>query len=409
MRCACASIGLALLLAGPASAQDAPVPLSESEFIERYRSAEPRFSGLAAQVTHSKALVFDRRALSNPHFIAERESVGGVAENFAGVSWTFDLGGRGPRIDSALSRVDAAKQNAARQRLVLVLDALEAYYAAVLARDRVSYLKSARTPLAETVTRVRAKASAGESAGYELDRLELELARHDERIERAVNQHSLAKQTIAQLIGATAKQLSVSGTLAVAAPPDLATLLSKAREQRFDLRAARAQSKAATLAATAAGRWWVPKVGLSGGIKTISAGGATDTGYMVSLNLGLPIFNRRQAERKRAQAEDQRARASINHLARAIPAKVSLLHAALVAKQHRLALLEKDQMLRASRLVSRARLLYREGEGDVVDVVDAHQTALQVGLRRLELQHLTRRAGLDLWRAVGVRLPGGVN
>jgi cobalt-zinc-cadmium efflux system outer membrane protein len=395
---ACALLVLSI---SPAAWADQPRRLTEAELIREYQRVEPRLAVAEANVTAMKATVTEARMLVNPQLAFNRESTGGVAETFAGAGLTFDLGGRGARIDSARARVRAARQALTHRRRQLTVDALARFYTALYAHQRVGILERARAPLSVLVARLRSQASAGESAGYDRDRLELELVRFEAALTAAKNRRQVARVELARLLGKAGASIIPSGSLTVKAPPPLQQLLAGAVEGRADYRAARARLSAARASARSASRWWIPAVNLQAGVRTVAQPGQTDTGYAVGLSIELPLFNRRQAARRRAAASGARARATMSWVALRTRGQLRAAHATLRARLGMLRKLEREQLRRATRLVKRAALLYHAGERNVVDLVDAYRTALDIRLRRLELQYRAKLAELDLLRALG--------
>lgn len=391
---------LACVMSSPAWA-DQPRRLTEREFIREYQKVEPRLRGSAAQIGVRQAAVAGARTLLNPQLSFARESVGGEAENFAGVGLFFSLGGRSASIQSARALVRASRHTLTNQQRRLTSDALVRFYAAVYARQRTELLISARKPLFALVQRLRAQAKAGERAGYDRDRLELELVRFDATLSAARTRHNVARVDLSRLLGDTSRTVHAKGSLAVKRPAPLATLLTGAVEQRSDWRAARSRLDAARAAGAAAKRWWVPAFNLTAGVRTRSTSMASDVGYQIALNVQLPIFNRRQAARRRAAAQRQRALADMSWAAVRVRGQVRVGHARLLAALDQIAKLEREQLARAERLVKRATVLYRAGERRVVELVDAYRVALDIRLRKLELQYRAKLAELALRRALG--------
>ena len=210
-----------------------------------------------------------------------------------------------------------------------------------------------------------------------------------------------------QLLGASEQGFVVADPLRTPRPATLQDLASRATRQRGDVRAVRAELDAAKRSGDAAGRWWVPALGLSGGVKTVSSPGGSGTGYAIGITLEIPILDRRQRARQRAAAAGQRAHATLGFLNAAIPGQVRSAHAALEGHLDRLQALEADLLPRADKLVGRAGLIFREGEGSVVDFLDARRTALEVRAKQIELRYRAKASELELWRALGARPDGG--
>ncbi len=384
-----------------ARAQDQPLRLSEADFIDRYRGAEPRLRIRAADITAAGAGVASARTLLNPRLQYEREAVADDVENAAGIALSLDLGGRNPRVRSARLRVRAATLATAHASWELVVDALAAYYTAARDREHVALLESERIPLAQIVDLLRTRAAAGENAGYDRDRIELELLRYDERMDDVRSSYRLARMELGRLLGRD--EVEPTGSLSASRPGDLTALITGTARKRPDWRAARAHVDAAADQAVAAGRWWVPSVALAGGLKTVAGGGDSRTGYFLSAAVEVPVFDRNRTARIRAAAAQKRARATMDYLDVAVPAAIRTAHARLSGSLNRLEQLDREQLPRAEKLVHRASLIYREGESGVAELTDAHRTVLEVKERRLKLQYRAKLAELELWRALGER------
>jgi cobalt-zinc-cadmium efflux system outer membrane protein len=63
----------------------------------------------------------------------------------------------------------------------------------------------------------------------------------------------------------------------------------------------------------------------------------------------------------------------------------------------------RDQLARLAQLLRSAETAYRDGGGNVVELVDAYTTARDTRLRDLELRRDARLAEIDLWLALGRR------
>jgi len=396
-----APLFLVLLATSSARAQNEPVRLSESEFISRYVRVQPQLRIAAARITAAESDLFRARALRNPTLNLNRQSAGDETENTATVGLWFDLGGRRSRLQSARFRISAARARVARTRQVLLIEARRSYYKAVFARERVSRLTEARKSVDAAFRLLTIRAKAGENAGYDRDRLQLELARYDARLSQAGNRYALARLALARMLNAPAKSFDVTGSLQRSKLPALEAILPEIQLKRPDLRAARALLSAANRQTAAAKAWWIPAFQLSAGVRTLTTSGATNTGYAVGLSVRLPIFNRNQAARRRAKADRRRAVATIAHLGNTIRANVRGAHTTLTANVKRLRKLRSAQLPVARRLIKRAHLSFREGEKRVVELVDAQRTLLDVRLRELDLEYQAKLAELTLERALG--------
>jgi outer membrane protein, heavy metal efflux system len=400
--------GLALLPAIVAAAQ-APAPLSEKEFLARFERTDPRFEALRARAASSGAEVVRARALANPSLSLDREQVRGQPEDFVRLSVPLDVSGRRSRtIAAAEMGARAAGEEASFDTLALLLDGLDAYHEAAYLRLRATILHEGRDELARLVEAVRARHQAGDAAGYDRDRLELELGSYDDLLAGAEADLAGARVTLARLAGEPGARFDASDELGL--PPTSAganALAADALATRADRRTATLRLRQAEREASAARRAWIPTLALSGGLKRVVVddgfGEATANGFIVGLSLSLPIFDHGQADLARGLAEARRWRATSLALERDIQTDVRRAQELLQARIAQARRYRETQLGRAQDLVRRAETAYREGDRPVFELLDAYRTAREVRLRELELRRQARRAWLDLWRAIGRR------
>lgn len=137
---------------------------------------------------------------------------------------------------------------------------------------------------------------------------------------------------------------------------------------------------------------------------TADLGDQTATGYVAGLSLTIPIFDRGQGERERANAERHAADAEARALERQVPTAVQLAHDTLVARVEQARRLTSGQVARLDMIVRAAEAAFREGNASVVELLDAHRAAREVRLRAVELHYRVARDRRDLELAVGQRL-----
>lgn len=401
---ACSSLLAALLGAAVPARADQATPLGEREFIDRFQRAEPGFDALAARVEASRAEVTDARVLPNPSIAADREEVfvsgEGEPENILRLSIPLNLSGRrGRRVRAAEAGVAAARAERALGIELLVLDALDIYYDAAYARERAGVLHDGRDELAKLVDVVRARRSAGDVSGYDLDRLELELGAYDDAIADAETELAIARRRLGVLVGEPDRPFDASAQLELAGPPPRAAPPA----QRGDVRAARLRVTQVEAELAAARRAWVPSLLLSGGLKTTEAAGDRSTGYVAGLALELPIFDNGQADRARSAARRRERRAEARAALRAATLAVATAREEVARRQAQTTTYQETQVKRLPDLLRRALTSYREGDRPIVELLDAYRTARDIRLRHLELRRLVRKADIGLRRALGHR------
>lgn len=392
-------------LAAPGWAEE-PASISEAELLRRVEERNPRAEAIAASVDVARAEEAAASILANPSVGYTREEVfpdgGAEADQFVRLAWALDLSGRrGKRIAAARAGTRAAAAEADRSRLELVLAARDTYHDAAYQRARVTILREGRDGLAGAAEAMRARAKAGDVAGYDADRIELELADLDETIAEADAELARSERGVARAAGGGEDRLAASDAPALPPEPSpLAALLDAGREHP-ELRAGRLRAEQARQAGAAARRGWIPSLLLEGGLKTTDAAGETATGYFAGIGIELPIFDHGQGDRARADAARRVAEAETRALEREVPSRIREAHADLTSRREQATTYAQGTAARAADLVRRAETSYREGERSIVELVDAHRTARDTKLRALTLIREAQRAEGDLWRALG--------
>ncbi|MBA3396790.1 MAG: TolC family protein [Deltaproteobacteria bacterium] len=402
-----AVVGLALAR-GHAHAQPAVAMIDEATLVAELEAKDPRAAVAAAKLADARADVAAARVRPNPTISIEREEpfVGGtgLATNYLRLSVPFDISGRrGRQIEAAQAGVRAVDSDATQAKLELVIQALRVFDDAARARLHVEILTSSRTSLVRAVEIARKRGKAGDASGYEIQRFELELAGHDDDLATAQIDLARARGQLAALTGRTG-ELDASSTLDLpAAVPTVETLLAKANG-RGDLRAARLRGEAANRRAGAAGRGWVPTPTLTAGAMTVDLGDQTATGYVAGVALTIPVFDRGQGDKARADADRQLAIAEARWLERQIPSAVQVAHTTLMARIEQTRRLATGQLDRLDVILVAAETAFREGNASVIELLDAHRAARGVRTRALDLRHQVARDKRELELAVGQRL-----
>lgn len=380
--------------------------LDEAAFLAAVESADPRIARLAADVDAAGAEVLAEGVRPNPSLAFDREEVfpdGGVATNYVRLVWPLDVSGRrGRRVAAARTAVEAVSAEGDATRFELTIDALRVFYQAAYARLRVETLQLERGPLAQAVEVLRKRSGAGASSGYDLQRLELELAVFDDLIVSAETDLFAARSQLATLVGQPDGLVDAESSLEVPVMPaelDDAEVLGG----RSDYRAAKLRAESAEQRADVASRGWIPDFGLSAGFMSSDLGDDTAFGYTIGISFTLPIFDRGGAAGARARASKRIADADARVIEVQVPAAVQTRRETLARTIEQAKDVASEQLSRLADLLRAAETAYREGEGSVVELLDAYQIARDTRLRDLELRRDARLAELDLWQALGRR------
>jgi cobalt-zinc-cadmium efflux system outer membrane protein len=392
--------------AGTARAQVAALPLDEAAFVAALERDDPRAPLIAATIARGDADVLAAGVRPNPELQLEREQAlapDRAATSYARVAVSVDLAGRRPRrIAVARAEVDALRAEADRARVVRTIDGLRAFNHAAYAARVLALVLAERAPLARAVEVVRRRGVAGAGSGYDVQRIELELAAYDDQVAAAEAALATARAQLGAQLGVAA--VDAASDLALpAAPASIEALAAGAVEARGDFRAAAARRTAADAWAGLAARGSIPDLDVIVGVMANDGAGGAGIGATLGLALSLPTFDRGQGAAAQARAAHAVAVAEQQWLAATVPSQIAIARDAVVRSRAQAERLTSDQLARLDPLLRAAETGYREGAAGLVELLDAYRAARGARLRDLELRRDARLAELDLWLALGHR------
>jgi cobalt-zinc-cadmium efflux system outer membrane protein len=186
--------------------------------------------------------------------------------------------------------------------------------------------------------------------------------------------------------------------------PAVDALMARAETSRGDLVALARETDAARFAEQVAGRQAIPEPEVIAGTKTSNAAGG-DIGSVVSVHVGIPLFDRGQPERAAARARDRQVRAEAAVLRQTIHAQITAWRAAVIerrtiADRHRAAMDAGTAQIERIAQVS-----YDAGERGILDLLDAYRTGAAARVRQTELDAAVREAEIELEFVSGWEMP----
>lgn len=398
-----------LLFLHPAARAEEPLPITPEELVERALASDPRLAALDARVAAARVEPRAARLWANPALSLRRESVpapaGTADDDYLELTLPLDVSGRrGHRAASLAAGADAISGDAEARRHELVLAALAAYRDAAWAHARADVLRQGRASLARVAASLRSRHSEGDASGYDLGRIETELASFDDLLAEATTEAGIAERALARAAGMPDAALRPATPLKAPAPPaPPATLVTDALASRGERRAAASRVRQEEELGIVAERAWIPGLELGGGAKSVKAAGETASGWVAGIGLTLPLFDRGQTERERSRARTAEAKAELDAIDRRIRGEVEDAATRLAEQVSRLHRLDTEQSPRAEQLARRAEVAFSEGEIGAFELADAHRTARDARLRALDVRWQASRSELELWRATGKR------
>jgi len=329
----------------------------------------------------------------------------GESDDGVTVSIPLVLSGRlGLEHAAAQDRAEAAAARRSRARGEIRHEATRAYLQAVAAQRRVDVITRALVSLDEVARVVVAREEAGEAAGYDRARIELERARLQDQHRAAAASHIAARAVAARLSGLGAEELR---PFSAALPPPEATgdaqaLLAHLLATRADLRALEHATRAAERSAEAAGRRLFPDPVLTAGPSLLDLGSPTwGAGYSVGLSVPLPLFDRGQGAERVALARRDTLRVERERLTAAATARLEGALAVLTAEREMIERHEADVVRRAAALTTIVETAYGAGGATLLALVDAQGAHRQALLRAIDLTLRARLTENDIRQLTG--------
>ena len=402
-KCGIGAVSILLIGLSIAHAQS----LTEEQVL-RLAEESPQVRALKSRPDIVRAETQARRLLKNPALIFTREEAGDTEEDFLLIQQELPLTGwRRLQRRAGVAAVSAAYDQSTYAVKQLRSDVRRTFYKLLLEHERESVLQEAVTKLQEVVRILREREREGEGSLFDRVRAERELV--DIQAELAATQTLIAEERshLASLLGLDTEpdSLHVIGDFEGATElAPLSDLTDRALSSRADNSAAHSRIEQFLLERRASKRRRLPEPTVSVGQKTVKTADEEDDGYVVSISVPLPLFNRGQAEEARAQAATTVAKAEHESLMQRIKAEVTAAYRTLIVRRRLAdeytAKLEEVSLL----LAPAAQLAYEEGEMGILELLDAHRTTIASQLRVLELKAGAKEAEIELVRVVGAEV-----
>ena len=379
--------------------------LTEEQALTRMRMEHPQIRVLRFTVREVAADARERGLLANPTVSYTREDAGLSVDNFLLVTQELPVRRRlGLLGEAAAQAVSAAEASADADLLAFDTRLRLAFTDLLLAQERTQALETGVSELSRLVDVLRAREEQGEGSRFDRLRAEREVAEIGTDLDTVAIDRGTAQARIASFFapGTDPAGLTAVGRLAEGGTvPDLDSLLTQALARRPDYRALTFGEARWETERRAAKRLRFPAASVTAGLKRTGPPGATDSGYAVTATLGVPLFNRGQAQVDRAEAARARVNAERLVLGSRIESEVRVAHAAASRYRELVDSYRAGSVERAAELAAIATAAYEEGEYGILELLDAYRVTLGAELRLLKLAAAGRRAAIELDRAIG--------
>jgi len=344
----------------------------------------------------------------NPGVAYQIEDAAGVRDEFLTFQQELPITGRRGLVRDGADAAASAAGLAAQRELRADASRMRETFFEVLYRESISdRMRLGAKRLERVVGILDKREREGEGSGYDLLRAEQELAEIEIAVSDAEAMLSVARSRFGAFFDPKRKMESarlegeLQPTGELPAPTDA---IERALAQRGDLMALRAETQRLDLERQAARRRRFPEPTLTAGWKRTRVLGIDDTGFIASLTVPLPVFDRGQVVARRASADRDRTALEVEILEREIRADVQAALARERAARQAAGRQGRDVEQRARELRRIAELAYDEGEAGILELLDAYRSSLATELRTIAVRYAAKRAEIDRDRAIGVEV-----
>ncbi len=425
---ACAA-GAGFAAGGDAAPDVATLLRRPDALVDLLRRTQPDVAAAAARVDQARAAIGTARLRPNPTFDMSIANIPlgetnppGLATKDAliwsvGFAQTVELGKRAPRIASARAQDASAREAWLGEIADRAAEARTALGRVVEQRARQEFLEQTLAEARSSFALERARETAGDLAGNDLDRLQLDLLGLESDVARARAELDGAVAACRALLAIpcdaesagladleSAAPLPEATPEALAAAPPLRALVEDERAATFDAQLARRR------------RIPDPTLGVAYVRDWFTVSGDNPRSWQASVSFNLPLFDRGQHDAARAAARAREAAAARGAALARAGGSVKDLGARRTFLEQALRQLAAESVPRSTQILDTTRKALDQGEASMTDLLLARRAHTSILLNQLELRfelftvtnELRRLLGLDadLVRAAAAAPPG---
>lgn len=331
----------------------------------------------------------------------QEEGSGAFTNYGVKLSQEFEIAGqRKLRVNAAeksLSKTGFEIKDRERELTYAIKDA---FAKALTAKRRVELVKEVVKLQEELLGFTIIKYQAGDVSGLEVNLAEVELSKAKRDLLSAEKESKEALLALQGLMGARPDTaLNLEGELA----PDTLSLPARERlqmlaaSQRPDIKAAYTEEERSKTAIALAKREAVPNVTLSGFYDKDERKDVVG----VAVSIPLPLFDRKQAEKKEAKARAEQAKLRLAGLEKTIEREIEEAYSALTASLNELALFKKEIESKTLENLNLLNLAFKEGKISFFDVRLAQRETIEIQFSHLDSMLRARQALNAMEKAIG--------
>ncbi len=331
------------------------------------------------------------------------EGTGTVTNYGVRLSQQFEIAGqRGVRIDVAEKNLARVTQAIRHRERSLVYEVKTAFARALSGKKRVSLAGEVSRLQEELLGFTNTKFEAGEVSALEVNLAEVQNSRAKRELLSAEREYRESILALATLMGLTSgTSMTLDGELSpeLSSMPDKESLRSGLLE-RPDIRAASAEVERAAGTVDLITREAIPNVTLAGFHDRDENRNETGMGLAISI----PLFDRKQGEKREAQARASQARIRKAGLERRVEGEFETDYSNLVSSQAEVSIFKKEIVAKSQENLELLNLAFREGKISFFDIRLAQRETIEMQYAYLDALLKAQQAIYAVERTTGGKL-----
>ena len=404
MRCFIITAFFILFLVGPA------YPLTVEETVQRALTHNPDLLALRLEEeTASGQLEKARLLLINIPTIEgnvskkdrpEEEGSGKFTNYGFKLSQEFEIAGqRSARIDIAEKELARVKSEIKDKERVLISDVKDAFTKVIALKKKSGLAREVVQLNEELLGYTKIKFQAGDVSGLEVNLSEVELSKAKKELLLSEREYREALLALQGFLGSSPDMsFAVQGDLPSEAPvlPDK-EVLKAALSRRPDAKATVFEVEKTRSALKLAEKEVIPNVTLSGFYDRDERRDAVG----IEMSIPLPLFDRKQAEKKEAYAKAEGAKIRSDGLKKAIEREVEQAFSDLSTAIEELSLFKKEIIVKAIENLNLLNLAFKEGKVGFFEVRLAQKDSIEAQFAYIEAQARAQLALNTIEKTIG--------
>ena len=316
------------------------------------------------------------------------------------LSQEFEIAGqRGARIDVAENELARVKSEIKDKERVLISDVKDAFTKVLALKKKSGLAREVVQLNEELLGYTKIKFQAGESSGLDVNLSEVELSKAKKELLLSEREYREALLALQGLLGLSPDMsFAVQGDLPSESPvlPDK-EVLKAALSRRPDAKASAFEVEKTLSALKLATKGASPNITLSGFYDRDERRNAVG----IEMSIPLPLFDRKQAEKKEAYAKAEGAKIKSEGLKKTIEREVEQVFNDLSTAIEELSIFKKEIIAKAAENLNLLNLAFKEGKIGFFEVRLAQKDTIEAQFAYIEAQTKTQRALIALEKTMG--------